>query len=79
MLKVVRKSPTTFSASAFTRVAFIPCIGARDDAASASLTAALERQSLKEVRSLCRGTPPDETAWCIGRGWWLSTAEPDDA
>lgn len=79
MLKVVRKSATTFSASIVTRVAFIPCIGARDDAASASLTAALERQSLKEVRSLHRGTPPDETAWCIGNGWWLSTAEPGDA
>ena len=79
MLKVVRKSPTTYSASAVTRVAFVPCIGARDDAASASLTAALERQSLKEVRSLRRGTPPDETAWCIGSGWWLSTAEPGDA
>ena len=79
MLKVVRKSPATFSVSAVTRVAFIPCIGARDDAASASLTAALERQSLKEVRSLRRGAPPDETAWCIGSGWWLSTAEPGDA
>jgi protein-L-isoaspartate(D-aspartate) O-methyltransferase len=76
MLKVVRQSPTTFLASTVTRVAFIPCIGARDDAASASLTAALERQSLKEVRSLRRGTAPDETAWCIGNGWWLSTAEP---
>lgn len=79
MLKVVRQSPTTFSATAVTRVAFIPCIGARDDAASASLTAALERQSLKEVRSLRRGTSPDETAWCIGGGWWLSTAELGDA
>ncbi|MFN7433932.1 MAG: protein-L-isoaspartate O-methyltransferase family protein [Betaproteobacteria bacterium] len=79
MLKVVRESPTTFSASAVTRVAFIPCIGARDDAASASLTRALERQSLKEVRSLRRGTPPDETAWCAGSGWWLSTADPGDA
>ena len=76
MLKVVRQSPTTFSANAVTRVAFIPCIGARDDATSASLTAALERQSLKEVRSLRRGMPPDETAWCVGGGWWLSTAEP---
>ena len=79
MLKVVCQSRTTFSASAVTRVAFIPCIGARDDATSESLTAALERQSLKEVRSLRRGTPPDQTAWCIGSGWWLSTAELGDA
>ena len=76
MLKVVRQSATVYAATAFTRVAFIPCIGARDDVASASLTAALKRQSLEEVRSLRRGTTPDETAWCIGSGWWLSTAEP---
>ena len=79
MLKVVRKSATTFSASAVARVAFIPCIGARNDAASESLTAALGRQSLEELRSLHLGTPPDQTAWCIGTGWWFSTAEPGDA
>lgn len=76
MLKVTRTGVTSYSASAFIRAAFIPCIGARDDATSASLTAALERQSLKEVRSLRRGSPPDNTAWCTGSGWWLSTAEP---
>jgi protein-L-isoaspartate(D-aspartate) O-methyltransferase len=74
MLKVTRTSTNSYDASAFTRVAFIPCIGARDDATSASLTAALERQSLKEVRSLRIKTPPDNTAWCVGDGWWLSTA-----
>lgn len=76
MVRVVRRNATAFAATAFTRAAFIPCIGARDDATSASLTAALERQSLKEVRSLHRVTPPDETAWCVGNGWWLSTADP---
>ena len=76
MLKVTRISEQEYSASAVVRVAFIPCIGARDDTTSASLTAALERQSLKEVRSLRRGSSPDATAWCIGAGWWLSTAEP---
>jgi len=74
MLKVTRTDRDTYAASAVTRVAFIPCIGARDDATSASLTAALERQSLKEVRSLRRGTSPDGSAWCVGQGWWLSTA-----
>ena len=75
MLKITRTSANSYAASAFTRVAFIPCIGARDDATSASLTAALERQSLKEVRSLKRNTPPDNTAWCLGTDWWLSTAD----
>jgi protein-L-isoaspartate(D-aspartate) O-methyltransferase len=76
MLLVTRKAPALYAASAFTRAAFIPCIGARDDDASASLTKALERQSLKEVRSLRRGTPPDGSAWCVGADWWLSTEEP---
>jgi protein-L-isoaspartate(D-aspartate) O-methyltransferase len=75
MLKVTRTGDKAYSASAFIRAAFIPCIGARDDATSSSLTSALERQSLKEVRSLRRGTKPDETAWCIGTDWWLSSAE----
>jgi protein-L-isoaspartate(D-aspartate) O-methyltransferase len=76
MLLVTRKAQGVYAATAFSRVAFIPCIGARDDAASASLAAALERQSLKELRSLRRGGTPDTTAWCVGEGWWLSTAEP---
>jgi protein-L-isoaspartate(D-aspartate) O-methyltransferase len=79
MLVVTRKGVSTFAASAFSRVSFIPCIGARDDAASASLSAALERQSLKEVRSLHRNTSPDNTAWCIGETWWLSSAEAGDS
>jgi protein-L-isoaspartate(D-aspartate) O-methyltransferase len=75
MLLVTRKGASTYAASAFSRVAFIPCIGARDDATSAALAAALERQSLRDVRSLQRNTSPDSTAWCIGANWWLSTAE----
>jgi protein-L-isoaspartate(D-aspartate) O-methyltransferase len=76
MLLVTRKGTDAYAAQAFSRVAFIPCIGARDDASSASLTSALERQSLKEVRSLRRNAPPDGTAWCTGADWWLSSAEP---
>jgi len=76
MLMVTRRGPASYAASALMRVAFIPCIGARDDAASAALTRALETQSLKSVKSLRRGTPPDDTAWCAGSGWWISTGEP---
>jgi protein-L-isoaspartate(D-aspartate) O-methyltransferase len=75
MLLVTRHTSTTYAASVVTRAAFIPCIGARDDDASASLSAALETQSMKSVKSLRRSTPPDHTAWCAGSGWWLSTAE----
>ncbi len=52
-----------------------PCVGARDDEASNSLTAALETESLESVKSLRLATPPDHTAWCAGKEWWLSTAE----
>ncbi|MGH8688479.1 MAG: protein-L-isoaspartate O-methyltransferase family protein [Burkholderiales bacterium] len=76
MLCVTRKSDRVYVANAFIRAAFIPCIGARDDSTSISLSAALERQSLKEVRSLYRGVPPNGSAWCIGNGWWLSSDEP---
>lgn len=74
MLMVTRTTDNSYAANAISRVAFIPCIGARDDAASASLAAALERQSIEEVRSLRRSTVPDSTAWCAGEDWWLSTA-----
>ncbi len=76
MLLITKRSPTAYSAAAFWRVRFIPCIGARDEKTSKSLASALERQSLDAVRSLRRGVEPDDTAWCVGDGWWLSTAEP---
>ena len=79
MLLVTRLSAQVYAAHGLTRVAFIPCIGARDAAASATLTAALQRQSLSEIRSLQRGTPPDETAWCVGADWWLSSRDPGPA
>jgi len=74
MLMVTREAGDSYAASAISRAAFIPCVGARDDATSTSLATALERQSLDEVRSLRRSTAPDSTAWCVGQDWWLSTA-----
>ncbi len=74
MLLVTRLGAGRCAATVVSRVAFIPCIGARDEAASTSLSVALESQSIKSVKSLRRHTPPDATAWCVGVGWWLSTA-----
>lgn len=74
MLLVTRRDEKRFEAKALLRVSFIPCIGARDERTSASISKALERQSLATVRSLRRGTSPDQTAWCVGTGWWLSSA-----
>ena len=76
MLLVTRRGASSYAASIVMRVSFIPCIGARDDAASKALTAALETQSIKAVKSLRRDSNPDGTAWCVGTGWWLSTADP---
>jgi protein-L-isoaspartate(D-aspartate) O-methyltransferase len=75
MLLITRKSETAYAANAIARVAFIPCVGARDEATSKSIASALEKQSLHSVRSLRRDDSADQTAWCVGSGWWLSTVE----
>ena len=75
MLLVTRSSESAYAATIVGRVEFIPCIGARDEATSKAIASALERQSLQSVRSLRRGDSTDETAWCVGSGWWLSTVD----
>ena len=74
MLLVTRVAENTYAANIVSRAAFIPCLGARDESTSKELALALEKQSLKSVRSLRRDNSPDRTAWCVGSGWWLSTA-----
>ncbi len=76
MLLVTRLDSQRYAARALMRVAFIPCIGARDDEASQALARALEVQALDTVKSLRRDTTADASAWCVGRGWWLSSAAP---
>ena len=75
MLLVTRRSDMdTYAARIFSTAAFIPCIGARDDSHSRALAEALSARSPEDVRWLRRGSEPDETAWCVGGGYWLSTA-----
>jgi protein-L-isoaspartate(D-aspartate) O-methyltransferase len=74
MLLVTRAAGDRFAARFVCGAMFIPCIGARDEETAQRLSAAFQRGGLEEVRSLRRGTPPDPTSWCSGRGWWLSTA-----
>jgi protein-L-isoaspartate(D-aspartate) O-methyltransferase len=76
MLLVTRRSDTTYAARIFSPAGFIPCIGARDDEQSLALAESLDRRSADDVHSLRRGNEVDNTAWCVGKGWWLSTAEP---
>ena len=77
MLLVTRRSGSSYVAAIVTSAAFIPCIGARDEATSKSLAVAFETQSIRSVKSLRRSMYPDSTAWCVGAGWWLSTKEPE--
>jgi protein-L-isoaspartate(D-aspartate) O-methyltransferase len=76
MVLVTRRSSAAYAAQVVMRAAFIPCKGARDQASAESVAEAFETKAIGTVRSLRRGEQPNETAWCIGTGWWLSTAAP---
>jgi len=73
MLLVTRVAGAAYAARALMRVSFIACIGARDAQASAALRHAFAFHSADAVRSLHRDDRPDDSAWCAGSGWWLST------
>ena len=72
MLLVSRRDGMTYPAQAISPAAFIPCVGANDEGESLRLATAFDTRSPAVIRSLRRGVPPDETAWCVGDGWWLS-------
>jgi protein-L-isoaspartate(D-aspartate) O-methyltransferase len=76
MLAITRTSNTAYAARTFGTVGFIPCTGARDDAEAQALRTALETRPAEDLRSLRRDSLPDETAWLVGSGWWLSTKNP---
>jgi len=75
MLLLTRVSPDDFRARFLSPAMFIPCVAARDENAAARLSAAFKRGDYHKVRSLHRNSPPDETSWCAGNGWWLSTSQ----
>lgn len=79
MLLVARMPDDTFKARFVCQAMFIPCIGARDEETAQKLTAAFKAGRFTDVRSVRRGGIPDETCWCAGNGWWLSTAEADSS
>jgi protein-L-isoaspartate(D-aspartate) O-methyltransferase len=76
MLMICRWREDAYTAACLSLARFIPCVGARSDQASRALTAALSAKPPQVVRSFHRGDQPDGTAWCVGAGWWLSTAAP---
>jgi protein-L-isoaspartate(D-aspartate) O-methyltransferase len=75
MLLITRVPPDGYSARFLMPVMFINCQGARDEETAKKLAEAFKRGDLRSVQSLRRNTQPDETCWCEGNGWWLSTAE----
>ncbi|MGC4086248.1 MAG: hypothetical protein QM736_30015 [Vicinamibacterales bacterium] len=76
MWRIWRIAPDRYAASVFSRAVFIGCVGAQDIREADALASALARSGPEQVRLLKRGVPPDDTAWLVGGGWWLSTAEP---
>lgn len=73
MLLITRRSDAGYGVSIVAPAGFIPCAGARDNAASEALGAALQSKSLLSTKSLRRSGPPDETACLVGKDWWFST------
>ena len=76
MLLVTCAPQHGFHARFICPAAFIPCVGGRDDETARKLSAAFARVDAKNVRSLRLNSHPDESCWCAGDGWWLSTAAP---
>jgi protein-L-isoaspartate(D-aspartate) O-methyltransferase len=73
MLYVTKREDGNYSARFLMEAQFVPCIGARDDATAQKLTRLFRKENWTKVKSLRRNDEPDDTCWCSGRGWWLST------
>ena len=73
MLLVSRGDGEPWPARFVCAAGFFPCQGARDPQMNGVLADAFRQQSLRTVRTLHRGTTPDESCWVAGNGWWLST------
>ncbi len=74
ILLITRLGGHHYSAEAVTPAGFIPCVGARDTESATAVDKALHNRLLFATKTLWRGTTPDDTACCVGNGWWLSSA-----
>jgi protein-L-isoaspartate(D-aspartate) O-methyltransferase len=74
LLLVTRTGTDRFDARFVCPAMFVACSGARDEETAQKLSVAFKRGDLRNVRSLRIDSQPDETCWCAGNGWWLSTA-----
>lgn len=73
MLLITRKSDGSYPARFLCGVQFVACSGAQDSRSARALNAAFSRGHWSDVKRLYRDDQPDESAWCSGQGWWLST------
>ncbi|WP_255460564.1 protein-L-isoaspartate O-methyltransferase family protein [Edaphobacter albus] len=74
MLLIARQE-MGYSARFLCGAKFVGCEGGRDARTAEKLEGCFRKGHVREVRSLWRNDAPDETAWCAGDGWWLSTRE----
>jgi protein-L-isoaspartate(D-aspartate) O-methyltransferase len=73
MLLVTKQEDGSFTARFLLQVQFVPCIGARNEATAHKLAEAFRDNSWTKVKSLHRSDKVDDSCWCSGPGWWLST------
>jgi protein-L-isoaspartate(D-aspartate) O-methyltransferase len=75
MLLITRREDGSYPARFLCGVQFVACVGAQDLRAVVALETALRKGNASQVKWFFRNDEPDESCWCAGRGWWLSTRE----
>jgi len=73
MLLITKHEDGTFAARFLLQAQFVPCIGARNETTAQRLSEAFRSSNWTKVKSLHRNDEVDESCWCSGPGWWLST------
>ena len=74
MLLITKQEDGAFAARFLCQAQFVPCLGARVETTAQKLAAAFRNGNWSKVKSLHRNDAPDESCWCSGPGWWLSTS-----
>jgi protein-L-isoaspartate(D-aspartate) O-methyltransferase len=73
MLLVTKQEDGSFTARFLLQAQFISCTGARNEVTERKLAEAFRNNSWSKVKSLHRNDESDDSCWCSGPGWWLST------
>jgi protein-L-isoaspartate(D-aspartate) O-methyltransferase len=76
---LVKRRAEGYAARFLCGAKFVGCAGAREVVQEARVAECFRKGNAGKVRSLWRDVAPDETAWCAGDGWWLSTREVNEA